>query len=81
MDNITLTRQQIESLLQSIEIRAEHNGTYSSTMLETKRILKQALKTAVWPALWRLENHPHVSRRVFRVKDYQKVMLEFYLKC
>ena len=46
MDNITLTRQQIESLLQSIEIRAEHNGTYSSTMLETKAILKAALKAA-----------------------------------
>jgi hypothetical protein len=46
MQNITLTKQQIESLIQAIKIRAEHNGTYTRTMLETKQILKDALKTA-----------------------------------
>ncbi len=44
MQNITLTRQQIESLLSTIEIAAENNGVYTKTQLENKTILKEALK-------------------------------------
>ena len=45
MQNITLTRQQIEILLRAIEHAADANGSYSRTQLETKQILKEALKT------------------------------------
>ena len=44
MQNITLTRQQIESLLHAIEVTADHNGTYTNTQLEIKKVLKAALK-------------------------------------
>ena len=40
----TLTRQQIESILHAIEVVAEYNGTYTNTQLETKKVLKEALK-------------------------------------